>query len=218
MPLSLRWRKPVFYSGLLHSLLLPFFLYNVSFLATEPPADALIELALDNQVMSEPAAVPTPVVDASGEAFAAETALPLTAGAIIEETVIAAPASTASQAGPRRSVAAGSSGGTGTSASGPAAAAPAVIQAPRVVTAVDPVYPAAARSAGWEGSVILKVQVLTSGLPGSISILQSSGQAVLDDAAVAAARQWRFTPARNQATGQAIVSTTRIPLAFRLHN
>lgn len=58
-----------------------------------------------------------------------------------------------------------------------------------------PPYPAAARRFNLEGTVILRVMVKASGAPETVRIGQTSGAAVLDDAALAAVKGWRFVPA-----------------------
>jgi TonB family protein len=62
---------------------------------------------------------------------------------------------------------------------------------------VDPMYPDAARRAGFGGEVWLAAVVLPDGTVGDIVVKRSLDTAFgLDDAAIAAARQWRFEPSR----------------------
>ena len=77
-----------------------------------------------------------------------------------------------------------------------------------------PAYPMMARRMGWQGKVVLNVEVLESGLPGQIKLHQSSGRDVLDNAAMQAVRGWRFTPARKN--GQVIAKWFLIPIPFIL--
>lgn len=77
-----------------------------------------------------------------------------------------------------------------------------------------PVYPAAARRRGWEGTVRLEILTDASGAVESVSVEESSGHAVLDDAAVEAARTWTFKPLVKD--GQALPGRVRIPVVFRL--
>ncbi|MCW2483648.1 energy transducer TonB, partial [Candidatus Symbiopectobacterium sp. NZEC135] len=63
-----------------------------------------------------------------------------------------------------------------------------------------PQYPALALKRKWQGTVQLRVQVLESGRPGEIQIARSSGRDILDQAAVAAVRQWSFVAARRGGT------------------
>ncbi len=77
-----------------------------------------------------------------------------------------------------------------------------------------PVYPELAREQGWEGVVILKALVTREGSAAQVDVLRSSGYGVLDEAAVAAVRSWRFTPAR---VGPVVFSSwVTIPIRFIL--
>src|SRR5690606_9948978 len=58
-----------------------------------------------------------------------------------------------------------------------------------------PEYPAAALRRGYEGKVLLRVQVSAEGLAKTVEIAQSSGRDILDEAAVKTVRKWRFVPA-----------------------
>jgi protein TonB len=71
-----------------------------------------------------------------------------------------------------------------------------------------------AKRMGWEGKVVLSVEVLASGSPGQISVRQSSGHEVLDKTALQAVRGWRFVPARHN--GQAIAKEFLVPIPFVL--
>jgi len=103
------------------------------------------------------------------------------------------------------------------SAAQPAASGPAQSE-PRFDAAYlqnpAPAYPPQARRAREEGTVILQVFVAPDGLPGRIEIALSAGAERLDQAALAAVRQWKFVPAmRNQ---EAIGAWVRIPIVFSL--
>lgn len=69
---------------------------------------------------------------------------------------------------------------------------------PRVVSAMQPKYPSSARSAGIEGVVGVKMLVNASGKVTEAIVARSSGNAALDEAAVAAVYKWRFTPAKDK--------------------
>ncbi len=79
-----------------------------------------------------------------------------------------------------------------------------------------PKYPSIARSRGWEGKVVLRVRVSASGESEGVSVSQSSGHDILDDAAVAAVEGWRFVPAKRGDT--AVASTVQVPINFKLDN
>ena len=64
-----------------------------------------------------------------------------------------------------------------------------------------PEYPEIAEEEGWSGRVVLKVHVLASGKPDSVSVQKSSGHDVLDQAAVRTVRSsWHFAPAMRGST------------------
>jgi protein TonB len=106
-------------------------------------------------------------------------------------------------------------------ASTPALAAPAAqekVSEPRGYAGYldnpPPAYPPSAQKRGLEGQVVLKVHVLASGQPDSVTVARSSGHAILDDAALKAVTQWTFEPARR---GQsAIDGWVQVPLNFKI--
>ncbi len=77
-----------------------------------------------------------------------------------------------------------------------------------------PRYPLAARRAGEQGTVTLKVLVSVEGLPRLVEVDKTSGSSRLDAAALDAVRRWRFAPARRGATP--IQSWVLVPVVFRL--
>ncbi|HEX9048333.1 MAG TPA: TonB family protein [Verrucomicrobiae bacterium] len=77
-----------------------------------------------------------------------------------------------------------------------------------------PAYPAEARQRKQEGLVVLAVQLDREGVPGAVRVAQSSGFALLDQAAANAVAHWRFTPAR---MGNVVVaSQIQVPVRFKL--
>ncbi len=70
------------------------------------------------------------------------------------------------------------------------------------------------REQGHEGTVLLELEVLTSGRPGTIHILHSSGHQLLDQAALRAVRGWVFRPARR--FQKPVPFWVEIPITFRL--
>jgi TonB family protein len=66
------------------------------------------------------------------------------------------------------------------------------VQAPERIKYVAPVYPAVAQQARVSGIVILEAVVGTDGAVTDIRVLKSI--ALLDEAAIEAARQWRYAP------------------------
>jgi protein TonB len=77
-----------------------------------------------------------------------------------------------------------------------------------------PDYPPRARRLGLEGEVLIRTRVLPNGESGELVLGQSSGYALLDQAALEAVRTWRFRPARHG--DKEIVSWVEIPVRFRL--
>ena len=111
--------------------------------------------------------------------------------------------STKPQPGPSNNQTSGPSNATGTgSGSGDGAGAGegrgVPVTPPRVVSAMQPKYPSSARSAGIEGVVGVKMLVNASGKVTEAIVVRSSGNAALDEAAVAAVYKWRFTPAKDK--------------------
>jgi protein TonB len=77
-----------------------------------------------------------------------------------------------------------------------------------------PEYPRAAREAGWEGTVMLRVEVLENGMPGTVLVHKTCGHDVLDSAALSAAQKWKFVPAMDGAF--AVRSVVFLPVQFDL--
>ncbi|MGY4525103.1 energy transducer TonB [Pseudomonas sp. UBA4617] len=77
-----------------------------------------------------------------------------------------------------------------------------------------PEYPQLAQRRGWEGTVLLRVEVLPSGAPGQIQIQKSSGRDALDAAALAAVKRWSFVPARQGDVAQ--TGWVSVPIDFKL--
>ena len=77
-----------------------------------------------------------------------------------------------------------------------------------------PVYPAVALQRGWQGTVLLKVHVLTNGRPDRVALLSTSGHSSLDDAAAEAVADWSFVPARRGA--QTVDGWVQVPIDFKL--
>jgi protein TonB len=77
-----------------------------------------------------------------------------------------------------------------------------------------PAYPEIALRRGWEGQVLLRVRVSPEGRPTTISIVNSSGRDVLDQAATEAVRGWSFVPARQGS--EAVAGWVSVPIVFHL--
>jgi len=77
-----------------------------------------------------------------------------------------------------------------------------------------PEYPLAARQAGLEGTVMLRVEVLENGMPGTVLVHKTCGHEVLDRAALSAAQKWKFVPAMDGAFP--VRSVVYLPVQFDL--
>src|SRR4030042_5439031 len=85
---------------------------------------------------------------------------------------------------------------------------------PRYAENPKPLYPQEARKKGYEGEVLLRVEVLSNGRVREIEVRRSSGYEVLDLSAITAVKQWRFVPAKKGETP--IPVWVNIPVAFQL--
>lgn len=78
-----------------------------------------------------------------------------------------------------------------------------------------PDYPAISRRLGEQGRVLLDVHILPDGRVGDIKLNKSSGYARLDNAALAAVRNWRYVPAKRG--GEPIAYWYVQPVSFVLN-
>ena len=85
---------------------------------------------------------------------------------------------------------------------------------PRYAQNPKPTYPQEAREKGYEGEVILRVEVLSNGRVGQIEVKNSSGYELLDRSALTAVKQWKFVPAKKGETP--IPLWVNIPVKFQL--
>jgi TonB family protein len=85
---------------------------------------------------------------------------------------------------------------------------------PRYADNPKPIYPQEAKEKGYEGEVVLRVEVLENGRVGQIEIKRSSGYELLDHSALTAVKQWRFVPAKKGDV--AIPLWVNIPVKFQL--
>jgi TonB family protein len=85
---------------------------------------------------------------------------------------------------------------------------------PRYADNPKPIYPQEAKEKGYEGEVVLRVEVLVNGRVGQIEIKKSSGYELLDHSALTSVKQWRFIPAKKGDV--AIPLRVSIPVKFQL--
>jgi TonB family protein len=103
----------------------------------------------------------------------------------------------------------GSGGGTG---GGPYRAGSG-ISAPRLLREVKPDYTEDARQRGVEGEVVMEIVVRRDGSVGDVRLVSGLGYG-LNDRAIAAVRQWRFSPAQRR--GAAVDVLVEVAVEFKL--
>lgn len=86
------------------------------------------------------------------------------------------------------------------------------VQSPRRLSAVEPVYPVLARRSGIEGNVVIQADIDVTGKIAGMKVV--SGPAPLQQAALDALRQWKYTP--GLLNGQPIASRITVTVQFRL--
>jgi protein TonB len=77
-----------------------------------------------------------------------------------------------------------------------------------------PAYPSESREKGEEGRVVVSFTVRADGTLADIKVVESSGYARLDEAAMEAVRKSAFTPATR--FGAPVESTRKIAFVFKL--
>lgn len=75
---------------------------------------------------------------------------------------------------------------------------------PKLLQAPPPRYPAKAKADKITGKAAVLIQVRANGAAGSTSLYRSSGNGELDQAAVIAARSWKFSPTPSLGDGETI--------------
>ncbi len=86
---------------------------------------------------------------------------------------------------------------------------------PVLIKFVNPKYPDLARQAGIEGTVLLNVLVSDNGKVVAVAVLQSDVTPAMDKAAIEAARQFIFKPAKQRTVP--VKARMAIPIRFKLH-
>ena len=77
-----------------------------------------------------------------------------------------------------------------------------------------PPYPLFAREQGWEGTVVLRIQVNSAGSVDAVQTRKTSGHPILDDSATQSVKTWTFEPAKD---GEfPIPVTVDLPIRFDL--
>ena len=90
------------------------------------------------------------------------------------------------------------------------------VQATRLLKQTRPVYPADAQAAGIEGTVLLRAIISKDGTLLNLSSISQSADPELVQAAIDAAKQWRYQP--TLLNGQPVEVITTITVNFRLEH
>jgi len=85
---------------------------------------------------------------------------------------------------------------------------------PRAENLVQPAYPEEARKAGVEGTTMVEVTVGADGAVLGCSLVTSSGNSFLDEAAVGAVRSSGFAPGTVE--GKPVEMKVKVPFRFKL--
>jgi TonB family protein len=104
----------------------------------------------------------------------------------------------------------GSGGGTGGGPYRPGSG----IEPPRLLREIKPEYTDEARRRGVTGEVVLEVVVRHDGTVGEVRMVRGLGYG-LDQRAVDAVRQWRFSPARRQGAAVDVIVEVAVDFALR---
>jgi len=89
------------------------------------------------------------------------------------------------------------------------------VSAPRAIYTPDPEYSERARKVGYRGTCVLWLVVDAKGLPRDIRVAHALGLG-LDEKAIEAVRQWRFSPAMKD--GVPVAVQLNVEVSFRLYD
>ncbi len=89
-----------------------------------------------------------------------------------------------------------------------------LITPPAFKAVKKPEYPILARRRGWQGTAVLALLIRPDGTVGQATVQKRSGTAILDEAALSAAKDWTFTPAERGP--EPIEMWIEVPVIFRL--
>ena len=84
----------------------------------------------------------------------------------------------------------------------------------RLIKSERPPYPQVARRQGWEGTVVLRINIGAGGDVTNVSTQKSTGHDALDESATQSVKTWRFDPAKD---GEfPVASVVDLPIRFNL--
>ncbi|MEF2229987.1 MAG: TonB family protein [Pseudodesulfovibrio sp.] len=85
---------------------------------------------------------------------------------------------------------------------------------PQVMRSVPPDYPYVAKRNRVQGEVVVRMLVTVQGTPQQLSVYSATPAGVFDEAALNAAKRWRFKPGRYK--GEAVDTWVLLPFVFEL--
>ena len=88
------------------------------------------------------------------------------------------------------------------------------VEPPRLLREVKAQYTEDARSRGITGDVVLEIVIRSDGSVGDVKVLRGLGHG-LDDRAVAAVRNWKFSPARRLGTPVDVIVEVEVEFSLR---
>jgi len=92
------------------------------------------------------------------------------------------------------------------------AAGTAQVTQPRLISSVQPTYPAVAAQMHTQGDVVIRAQIDPNGKVAGMTVV--SGPTLLQQAALSALRQWKYQPSKLD--GQAVPGEVMVTIRFRL--
>ena len=84
---------------------------------------------------------------------------------------------------------------------------------PIVLEHFDAINPPELARIGRKVIVVLRMRIMENGMPGKVEVAIPSGEKSINDAAVAAAKKWRFEPAKDR-EGHPVVCSTILSIPF----
>jgi len=222
MGYRIKWRQAFVISCLVHLILLGGLGFLTGRLVKMPETENYLEMELISQTAAAGQSQnANPIVAAKGEPASLDKVLAedmlMVSSQNVATTTMTAVTAGDNAVGEKVVVAGGTASANTTPTGKVQAHRPRNISPPQILKKTEPLYPEQARRDGAQGTVVVKMEILENGLPAGAWVQHSSGYTVLDEAALAAVQTWRFVPARDNDSGQAIHCYTSLSVVFRLN-
>jgi TonB family protein len=88
------------------------------------------------------------------------------------------------------------------------------VNPPRLIKSVDPIYPEEARKGGISGVVVLNARIDTQGNVSRVMVLKS-GNEKLNEAAIAAVKQWKYEPFIQDGRAKEVIFTVTVKFTLK---